>query len=292
MFADHGSRAETPPASAPTREHRLRANGLQHHVVEWGTPEGEPVVLLHGFLDLAFGYAKLAALLPGYRVLALDFRGHGETDRVPEGGYYHFPDYLLDLHQLLPQLVREPFHLVGHSMGGSVAAMFAATHSVRTLSMLDSLGIRQEDASRAPKRLATWLEQASSPRAPAALRDLDHAVERLCKRHPTVEPAFLRALAAHATRPHEAGLTWRFDPLHHTLSPVAFDPHRFEHMLQSIDAPTLVLMGQRGLRTPDHHERVAQLRRPTWHEVPNAGHMLHWTHAEEVAAHLRDHFRA
>jgi pimeloyl-ACP methyl ester carboxylesterase len=273
----------------PTREHRVRANGLEHHVLEWGSPAGEAIVLCHGFLDLAFGFARLASLLSDYRVLALDFRGHGESDSVPEGGYYHFPDYVLDLHQLLPQLVREPFHLVGHSMGGTVCAMYAATHAVRTLSMLDSLGVGQEDASRAPKRLANWLEQASAPRAPALLRDLDDAVARLRKRHPAVDEPFLRALAAHATCPHEGGLTWRFDPLHRTLSPVAFDAQRFDHMLQAIEAPTLVLMGQRGMRTPDHHERVTSLRRPTWHEIPDAGHMLHWTHAEEVAKHLRAH---
>ncbi len=277
---------------APARQHRLRANGIEQHVVEWGPADGPVVVLCHGFLDLAYGFAKLASLLPEYRMLALDFRGHGESGRVPEGGYYHFPDYILDLHQLLPQLVSEPFHLVGHSMGGSVSAMYAATHPVRSLSMLDSLGVRQEDASRAPKRLATWLEQASAPRAPTHLRDLEHAVERLRKRHPTVAVDFLRELAVHATQPYEGGLTWRFDPLHHTLSPVAFDPHRFDHMLQAIDAPTLVLMGQRGLRTPDHHERVASLRRRSWHEIPDAGHMLHWTHAKQVASYLRDHFRA
>lgn len=277
----------------PTREHRLRANGLEHHVVEWN-PSGarDTVVLCHGFLDLAFGFGQLAALLPALRVLAVDFRGHGESGHVPPGGYYHFPDYILDLHLLLPQLVSEPFHLVGHSMGGSISAMYAATHPVRTLSMLDSLGIRQEDPSRAPSRLATWLRQASTPRGNTVLRDLDHAVERLRARHPTVDEAFLRALAVHATRPHEGGLTWRFDPLHQTLSPVAFDPHRFDHMLSAIEAPMLVLMGEHGLRTPDHHQRLARIRKLSWHELKSAGHMLHWTHAEQVAEHLLRHFAA
>jgi pimeloyl-ACP methyl ester carboxylesterase len=279
--------------ATPSREHRVRANGLEHHVVEWGPADArETVVLCHGFLDLAFGYAKLAGLLPGYRVLAIDFRGHGESGRVPEGGYYHFPDYILDLHLLLPQLVSGPFHLVGHSMGGSVCAMYAATHAVRTLSMLDSLGIRQEDASRAPARLATWLAEASAARPSTLLRDLEHAVERLRKRHPTVDEPFLRALAVHATRPYEGGLTWRFDPLHRTLSPVAFDPHRFDHMLSAIEAPTLVLMGERGYRTAEHAERLTHIRHPRPREVANAGHMLHWTHAEEVATHLREHFSA
>jgi pimeloyl-ACP methyl ester carboxylesterase len=273
----------------PARERRLRANGLMHHVLEWGPEDAEAVVLCHGFLDLAFGFASLAPLLQGRRVIALDFRGHGESDRVPAGAYYYFPDYVLDLHALLPQL-SDDFHLVGHSMGGTVCAMYASTHRVRTLSLLEGIGVAQEDASRAHARLASWLAQASAPPQPAELRDLDDAFKRLKQRHPQVADDFLRALAERSTSPHGAGLTWRFDPLHRTQSPLAFDAERFRLLLAKIEAPTLLLSGEHGYRPPDFDRRMAALRNHAHHVIAGAGHMLHWSHPVDVAAQLNRHF--
>src|SRR5689334_14139214 len=129
-----------------TRERFVRANGLAHHVVEWGQPSTHtPLVLLHGFLDLAWSFDALARLLaPSRRVIALDFRGHGETEHVGAGGYYHFPDYVLDLDELVRAvgLDASPFHLLGHSMGGTVATLFAATRTtlVRSLVLVEGLG--------------------------------------------------------------------------------------------------------------------------------------------------------
>jgi pimeloyl-ACP methyl ester carboxylesterase len=253
--------------------------------------------LCHGFLDLAWGFAELGALLAaaGYRVIACDFRGHGETGRVPAGGYYHFPDYLLDLHELLPQLLDQPFHLLGHSMGGTVSTMFTATHheSVRTLSLLEGLGPNAEAPERALPRLQTWLDQAVRVRAegPKKLRDLDEAFERLSARHRHVAPAFLRLLADKSTEPHPSGdgLCWRFDPLHRTFAPVSFDRARFGSCLQAIKAPTLVLQGQHGFRSRDDDERIALLGTHKRVVLEGAGHMLHWTHSIEIARLVVEH---
>lgn len=276
----------------------LRANGLAHHVVEWGDPRSSEVVLLcHGFLDLAWGFADLAPALAldGRRVIALDFRGHGESDRVGAGGYYYFTDYLLDLHELVPQLVDGSFHLLGHSMGGTVSSLYAATHAtqIRTLSLLEGLGPNSEPPERALPRLQHWLDSAASARTqlPAPLRDLDDAVARLRTRHHGVELPFLRKLAAHATAAHPSGtgLCWRFDPLHRTLSPIGFDRGRFMQALALITAPTLVLQGELGFRSSDDAERIAQLPRARREIVGGAGHMLHWSHCAQVTSLLREH---
>ena len=107
-----------------------------------------------------------------------------------------------------------------------------------------------------------------------------------------VDEAFLRALAAHSTCPHPSGhgLTWRFDPLHRTPSPIGFDAARFSQCLRAIQVPTLVVQGERGFRTPDHEARVALLPRPNTQLVAGAGHMVHWSHAREIAALLNEHF--
>src|SRR5260370_32799828 len=98
------------------------AAGVGDRVVEWG--EGDHVVvLIHGFLDHAWGWARTveAGLQhPSLRVVAPDMRGHGDSDWIGAGGYYHFVDYLADLHALVEQLGGARLSLVGHSMGGSI----------------------------------------------------------------------------------------------------------------------------------------------------------------------------
>jgi pimeloyl-ACP methyl ester carboxylesterase len=282
------------------RERLVHANGLSHHVVEWGDAHArETIVLCHGFLDLAWGFAELGPLLAagGYRVLAFDFRGHGESGRTPEGSYYHFPDYVLDMQELLPLLVNGAFHLLGHSMGGTASTMYAATHpaSIRTLSLLEGLGPGAEAAERALPRLKSWLDTAVVARreGPAKLRDLDDAYRRLSARHRRVGPAFLRLLAEKSTEPHPSGegLAWRFDPLHRTLSPVSFDRGRFLDCLAAIEAPVLVLQGEHGFRASDDPERIARLASHEHAIVEGAGHMLHWTHGIEVGRLVLEHVR-
>ncbi len=124
-------------------ERKLTANGLAHHVIRWGDRPVD-VVFCHGFLDVGWSFDAVAQELvtAGHGVASFDWRGHGQTEWAGAGGYYHFPDYVLDLEELLPQLSAEPVHLVGHSMGGSVCAMFAAARpeKVRTLTLIEGIG--------------------------------------------------------------------------------------------------------------------------------------------------------
>ena len=110
----------------PTSRMVPLGTGLRYHVLEWGVDDvslQHTVVLLHGFLDMAWGWMRTvrARLAGRFHVIAPDLRGHGDSDRVGAGGYYHFIDYLADLHELIDKLGRTKVSLVGHSMGGSIA---------------------------------------------------------------------------------------------------------------------------------------------------------------------------
>jgi len=274
-------------------ERRLVANGLHHHVITWGEDSAQQTVLLcHGFLDMGLGFFKLAPLFvdAGYRVISFDFRGHGDTEWVGRGGYYHFADYVLDMHELVPQLVDGPFHLVGHSMGGTVATLYAGTHlsNIRSLALLEGYGPPAEDPAIATDRMNMWLSGMDALRREenrVVLADLNAAISRLGRRNPTLDQESLRFLAQHSTEPHPRakGLTWRFDPMHRTRSPQGFELSRFLSFAAKISRPTLIVQGESGLRTGDDDARIAGFPQARQVVIPGAAHMLHWTHAAETA---------
>ena len=277
----------------------MQANGLRHHVLVWNDGDRPTVVLCHGFLDLAWSFAEVAEALAaaGLRVVAFDWRGHGETQRVGAGGYYHFADYVLDLHELMPLLTAGEVHLVGHSMGGTASAYYAASHPKvpRSLTLVEGLG-PPSHAGEAPDELIAWLESMDRFRskAPRPLADLADAVRRMRVANPDLPADLAYRLAEKGTRPADPetegeGLMWRFDPLHRTTSPGVFDAATFRTFLARIECPTLVVSGARGFRTDDHAERVASLPDAREVEIPDVGHMIHQLAPEALAGVILEH---
>jgi pimeloyl-ACP methyl ester carboxylesterase len=113
----------------------LDADGARLHYTDEGA--GAPVVLLHGFAvnaDLNWRLLGItAALVRGFRVIALDLRGHGLSDKPHDPGRYGM-EMLEDIPRLLDHLGIERAHVVGYSLGGIITLKLAATHPERLLS--------------------------------------------------------------------------------------------------------------------------------------------------------------
>lgn len=277
--------------SEPT-ERFVLANGLRHHVLEW-TPasrEGaETVLLAHGFLDLAWSYRWLAEELVqhGYRVLAWDWRGHGETERVGRGGYYHFYDYSLDLEELLAELVPvdEKAHLIAHSMGGSVAVIYAGTRPerIQSVCLIEGIGPGEWNQGHVAK-MKIWLDSVARIRSrelkPMSVED---ASQRLRRTNPDLPKEKADFLAEKGTLPIEGGVAWRFDPLHRSTSPAPFSMAGFGEFMNAIAAPVLLVQGARGFRLPEEAERRALLGDHEFVELSDVGHMIHQLRPKELA---------
>src|SRR5438552_16390844 len=113
--------------------------GLKLHAIERG--QGRPTLLLHGWLDHAHSFDLLAPLIAG-RTVALDFRGHGDSQWVGAGGFYHFIEYVADLDEVCEQLSPlEPVRIVGHSMGAAGDIVYAAARPGRVehLTLIDDV---------------------------------------------------------------------------------------------------------------------------------------------------------
>lgn len=270
------------------------ASGLRHHVIRWGPEDAPAVVLCHGFLDLAWSWDTVGRRLAreGYRAIAFDWRGHGESEWVGRGGYYHFADYVRDLDALVPQWSERPVVLVGHSMGGTACAMYAGTHPerVRRLALVEGLGPAAHSLEYTPDKFQAWLRTLAKPsgRTHRPLASVAQALERMRLQNPQLPDTLGTFLADKATEPTEDGASrqWRFDPMHRTTSPMPFQPELLQTFLRRIEAPTLVLMAEHGYRVEDERQRIAALGDPRMEEVPGVGHMIHWFAPEALADHI------
>ena len=276
------------------------ANGIDLHVLDWepSTPNGSTVVLLHGFMDAASTWDATATLLrdAGYTVFAPDLRGFGASGRVPAGGYYHFPDYVADVaHWTEQAFVDRPFHLVGHSMGGTIATLFAASHPerIKKLALLEGLGPPETPDEMAPLRMKRWLADLVKHRARGPERPMteDEAFARLRSNHPRVDPEILRRRVRALVTGEGASLVWAFDPLHRTTSPMPYRSATYRAFVKEIKGTVLFVSGGTlGYHPPDEEERLGAFASLERFELPEAGHMMHWTEPEKLAARLIQFF--
>jgi pimeloyl-ACP methyl ester carboxylesterase len=185
-------------------EGRVTVNGLTLHYLEWGRGDAPPVVLLHGITGHARVWDHLAAALPGRRVLALDQRGHGDSDAAPDDDY-RVATMADDVAAFAGSLRLERFVLVGHSMGGRIAIKYAGDHAAH-LERLVVIDIGPEIALAGLKRVRDMM--AGSPER---IESEEWAVEYVRRANPLQDPALLRERVRHGLRClPDGGLAWKY----------------------------------------------------------------------------------
>jgi pimeloyl-ACP methyl ester carboxylesterase len=282
------------------RSLRVPANELTHHVLEWSAADGagpsaatRTVVLVHGYMDAAGTWDRVAPHLAGLglRVLAPDMRGYGEGARVPRGGYYHFSDYVFDLADLVDALSPgAPVALVGHSMGGTITTLYSGAYPERVarLANLEGLGPPDHPFEIGPVRMRRWIDDVRGLRARGGRVvsfTREEARSRLAANHPNVPAEVLEHRLPHLVKEESDGrLTWRFDPLHRTTSPVPFFTKLYVEFAKKVTCPVLFVSGgPTGFHPPDEDERLSAFAALTRETIADAGHMMHWTKPDEVA---------
>ncbi|XP_021236831.1 serine hydrolase-like protein 2 [Numida meleagris] len=269
----------------------------------WGPPEGQPVLCLHGWLDNANTFDRLIPLLPrDCRYVAMDFSGHGLSSHRPAGSPYHFLDYVSDVRRVAAALRWRRFTLMGHSMGGSVAAMFAFIYPemVDKLILLENLGFllapEDTEAWLKSKRLAIdrLLSLEGKQQAPKA-RSPEAALQRLLEanRHLTAEGGAILLQRGATETP--TGLVYNRDMRVRTQSREYLTVEQCVKLLQKIKDRVLIILAQDGLLVPHKLESRNQfaksLREAFEHtlkediqlvEVPGS-HFVHLNEPEVVS---------
>jgi pimeloyl-ACP methyl ester carboxylesterase len=281
---------------------------LNYHVRLWGpeTSSLPPLVLVHGWMDVAASYQFVVdafgtAFLQGRRIIAPDWRGFGRTAPPVPTDHYFFPDYLADLDQLLDHYApNTPVDLVGHSMGGNVAMLYAGARPgrIRRLVNLEGFGMPDNQPAKAPARSAEWMDQLKAlQRGEMALKTydgVDGVARRLMKTNPRLSQDKADWLAPHWAQPDAQG-QWHIlgDAAHKITNAQLF---RLEEALAhyaAITAPTLAIEASddslglwwKGRYTREqYHERLQSVPDCRTAQVADAGHMLHHDQPQAVAA--------
>ncbi|MBY0408902.1 MAG: alpha/beta hydrolase, partial [Burkholderiaceae bacterium] len=147
-----------------SRSSTLAMRHLNYHVRHWGpdTSDLPTLVMLHGWMDVGASYQfTIDALQQERRIIAPDWRGFGLTSNAP-ADHYFFAVYLADLDGLLDHYAPgETIDLVGHSMGGNIAMMYAGVRPqrIRRLVNLEGFGMPATRPEQAPKRYAQWMDE-------------------------------------------------------------------------------------------------------------------------------------
>src|ERR1041384_6736629 len=135
------------PMTLELKQRFFDHDGLRLRYWEWGDPQQETYVFVHGVRDQgrsweAFLAALLEKRLPIKHAVALDLRGHGESEWPQASRGYQHEDFLTDLAGLVKHLEKEPLTIVGHSLGGSMCLLYAAAfpEKVKRMVLLESLG--------------------------------------------------------------------------------------------------------------------------------------------------------
>lgn len=292
------------PEYRPRRTATSRFETLRHarvHLRTWPGDGAPPLVLLHGWMDVGASFQFLVDALAdtpaaGRPVVAPDWRGYGLTETPPTDSYA-FADYLGDLDAVLDRLSpAAPVDLVGHSMGGNLAMLYAGLRParVRRLVNLEGFGMPQTTPEQAPERLRQWLDELKEP---ARLRDyanVDEVADRLRRNNPLLAADRAQWLAAHWAGPG-AGGRWqvRADPAHRRVNPVLSRREEALAIWRLIEAPVLWVEGDRtdtsawwGERYPrsDFEARLAVVPQVERERLSPAGHMLHLDQPDALAA--------
>ena len=284
----------------------------RYHLLEWGepTPGRPPLVLLHGWMDVAASWQFMVDALAQDRwIVAPDWRGYGQTTGPgPNPDAYWFPDYLGDLDALLDHLSPEvPVDLVGHSMGGNVAMMYAGVRPdrIRRLVNLEGFGLPATRPAQAPARLAEWLDEIKAlRRGELALKTYDSAegvARRLMKTNPRLDAHKAAWLAQHWAAPDVQG-RWAVlgDAAHKVVNPQLYRVDEALAIYARISAPVLSViasddsLGQwwKGRFTlAEHRERMQHVPQLTEAQIDNAGHMLQHDQPEQLATLIEDFLR-
>lgn len=283
------SKAYVPARPSRVESHAVR--GLSYRFRYWGPRDGNVLLCLHGHRDCAATFQfMIDALQDDWRIVAPDWRGHGGSGWAQQGYYYH--DYLADLDVILDFVSPDlPVAILGHSLGGNIACVYAGVRPERVsrVASIDGFGLKGRPAGDAPDHLRSWLESWRKQPVSRVYDTIEAMAERLRAANKRLTSDKALFLAREMAREVERGLTWSFDPAHQRPFPALYRVDEWAACWARITAPVLWIAAgdrfERLARTgPEGFDwRISQFRNGSSVQIEGTGHNIHHDVPDELA---------
>lgn len=286
-------------AIRPSSADHFTIRGLRYLLRTWGNPDAPLLLCLHGHRDASATFQFMAdRLTKDWRIVAPDWRGHGDTGWAPQGYYYQ--DYLADLDAIVDHVSPgEPVAMLGHSLGGNIATVYAGVRpqKVKRFASIDGFGLRGRYSVEMPDHLRDWLDSTRRQASGRVYLNEEAMADRLMAANKRLTRDKALFLAAHSHKEVEGGYTWSFDPGHQRPFATLYRLEEWAACWKCIEAPALwIAAGDRFERMERTGEggfewRLAHIRNGEYVQVPETGHNIHHDSPEEIA-HIVDDFFA
>ncbi|WP_417614812.1 alpha/beta fold hydrolase [Oceanisphaera sp.] len=264
---------------APSCKHwQFSVHGRQLAVMEWGNPEGDPVIALHGWLDNAASFTLLAHHLPHIRLIALDLAGHGLSDHRPLGQPYYVWDNVADVQALVEHLGLDKVVLLGHSLGAGIATLFAGAfpEQVRRMILLDGLVPLDYPAEQLPELMGKALRRGArlGRRSLRPYASFEEALQaRINSRWPVSREA-ATWLLERGLKQASDGWVWRSDIALTQPSLVRLCEAQIVAFVRRLSMPVKLIMAEQGEERPLIENLLHRVPDLEFNTLP-ASHHLH-----------------
>lgn len=280
-----------------SRSEFIALRGLNMHIRHWGNPDAPKLFMVHGWMDVAASFQFVVdCLAQDWHVIAPDWRGFGLTE-YPKVESYWFPDYVADLDAiLLHYSPDQAVNLLGHSMGGNIAMLYAGVRPERIAKLinLEGFGMPMTQAKQAPGRYRKWLDELREVPSLRPYASLAEVAARLQKTNPRLSDERASFLAQHWAKESAQGV-WELlaDPAHKNSSPLLYHVDEVLECWQNISAPVLWveandtdiwrMIGSKQEARVEIDRRMQFIPQLQTKIVMDAGHMLHHDQPEVLA---------
>lgn len=251
----------TQADSSQPRERTIGVAGLELAALEWGWDGGRHVLALHGWLDNAASWVAVGPALAkaGCHVVALDLPGHGRSQHRGPDGWYAFLDFVIASVGAAESLGWDRLSLLGHSMGGAVAAVTAGVLGERVdrVALVEGLApfATSDEDTRDQLVLGLRSLKRHSSAENRVYASMDAIEARIAARPWPIAATSVASLAARGARSVEGGFAFTHDPRLKAESLVRLTPGQVRSFFGGITAPVCLVLAEHGI--PYSSDQVA-----------------------------------